>query len=122
MISRGEQIVKRARKNWGRIEFGGQTIERLIYEQEKDEKRNLETAFIEYQNDYVAVWRPLSNPPAKWRPIYSVRMVRSDSSRVVRPRRESRVVEGNEVRLPVADLKIDPQFKRHLAILNGDKK
>lgn len=122
MITRGEQIVKRAIKNWGRIDLDGQVIERLIYDQEKDEKRNLETAFIEYQNDHVAVWRPLSNPPSKWRPIYGVRMVRSDDPRIVRPQRESHVVEGIEVRLPVADLKIDTQLKRHLTALKGSKK
>ena len=122
MITRGERIAKRAKKNWGRIEFGDQTIERLIYEQEKDERRILETAFIEYQNNYVAVWRPLSNPPSKWRPIYGVRMVRSDDTRVVRPQRESHVVEGHEVRLPVADLKIDTQLTRHLANLKGGRK
>lgn len=115
MISRGEQIIRRAAKPWGRVETGQSSVQRLLYEQEMDRGNDLVTAFVELRNQFVPVWRPLSNDQALWRPIYHASMARDDSARTVRPKRDAVVIGERAVRLPMADLRIDPLLERHLS-------
>ncbi|WP_412559211.1 hypothetical protein [Thalassospira sp. MIT1370] len=122
MISRGQQIVRRSLKNWGRVEIGNQTIERLLYSHEKDKDRKIETAFIEHRNDFLLVWRPISEPPSKWRPLYELRMTRDSTPRIVLPLRKTVTVEGVSLKLPQAELTIDPELRKHLSNLKAEPK
>ncbi|MDA1316139.1 MAG: hypothetical protein O2968_22690 [Acidobacteria bacterium] len=105
-----------------RIDMGTAKYTRGVQDIKADEASGIETGYIEFQNRFLPVWRPLDGRVDEWggrvdhwRPVYNVSLTTVPDKRTILAQRGTVEVDGRPYCLPLASLEITNDLKRHLA-------
>jgi hypothetical protein len=101
------------------IDMNSAMFTRSVMDNSVDESLKIETGYIEFQNNFLPVWRPRNQietekPKDVWQPVYQISLTTVPNTRTIRSLRGNVPVDGRDYELPLGELKVTSNLKRHL--------